>query len=720
MLRNLLKSLSRRRRAAVGARRPYCRSGQLRVEPLEPRRLLANASLVAFPFDDGVRDSNATDHEVTTDMICGKFQVLLGDPNGIDDTSVAATDFTLKKDDSALTLNTDYTWGYDADKDLVTFTAKDSVFDNEDYEIVMAQDSIKDGGGTNSIDDCDLDDKTFDITVNCTDSEEFFTIAVMPDTQYYTDDARNTGGREFLPWFTAQTQWIVDEARDENIVFATHLGDIVQNDEVDNARNVDEWNYADEAMIILDEVDPTGATDYANGSIPYGACMGNHDDAAGGPSNEPGYYYKTDYTDTAPDPDEFHYGYGQNRYTQFDAQVPWYGGTPSSGGAYADAEDLYHYQIISAGSYEFLHFTMAFGTGTNEIADGIAWVKDVIDNQYPDLPVIISTHSYFETDGTRTPEGTTVFNDLVSERPQIFMVLCGHRHSALNDVTYNDGNMPVYEILVDYQESHNDDFHGGDGYMRLMKFRPEQNLIEHTTYSPEEDASMTALDNEFDLFLDFERRLSAFDAPVATLTTPEDFGAPLYQNSALHDLGAMDLDPAANTVLTHSAQTEFVIQLADYDPGDGANRFDASNIDDDSANLAGVVTMTKNGESVGYTIDDYDETDNFYTIVPSGGPSEFGTGTYEITINGGANKVEDDDGNAMPTTTLTVVIDTGIEETTLVSNSSSDELVAKKSSWKYLDDGSNQGTAWRNPSFDDDGWDSGNGILGYGGLRQRG
>jgi len=35
-------------------------------------------------------------------------------------------------------------------------------------------------------------------------------------------------------------------------------------------------------------------------------------------------------------------------------------------------------------------------------------------------------------------------------------------------------------------------------------------------------------------------------------------------------------------------------------------------------------------------------------------------------------------------------------------------------SWKYLDDGSNQGTAWRTPGFNDSSWAEGNAELGYG------
>ncbi len=41
-------------------------------------------------------------------------------------------------------------------------------------------------------------------------------------------------------------------------------------------------------------------------------------------------------------------------------------------------------------------------------------------------------------------------------------------------------------------------------------------------------------------------------------------------------------------------------------------------------------------------------------------------------------------------------------------------LVPSGSTWKYLDDGSNQGTAWRVPGFNDSAWNSGSAQLGYG------
>src|SRR5688572_5754928 len=41
-------------------------------------------------------------------------------------------------------------------------------------------------------------------------------------------------------------------------------------------------------------------------------------------------------------------------------------------------------------------------------------------------------------------------------------------------------------------------------------------------------------------------------------------------------------------------------------------------------------------------------------------------------------------------------------------------LVSSKSTWKYLDNGSNQGTAWRASSFSDSTWKTGTAQFGYG------
>ena len=43
-------------------------------------------------------------------------------------------------------------------------------------------------------------------------------------------------------------------------------------------------------------------------------------------------------------------------------------------------------------------------------------------------------------------------------------------------------------------------------------------------------------------------------------------------------------------------------------------------------------------------------------------------------------------------------------------------FIPQTSTWKYLDDGSNQGTSWRDSGFNDASWASGSAVLGYGGI----
>ena len=48
------------------------------------------------------------------------------------------------------------------------------------------------------------------------------------------------------------------------------------------------------------------------------------------------------------------------------------------------------------------------------------------------------------------------------------------------------------------------------------------------------------------------------------------------------------------------------------------------------------------------------------------------------------------------------------------NNISTATLVPTGAAWRYLDNGSDQGTAWREPGFNDASWESGNAQLGYG------
>ena len=91
-------------------------------------------------------------------------------------------------------------------------------------------------------------------------SQDNFTIIVLPDTQLLFTD---------LPViYESQTQWIVDNKDALNIVYVSHLGDIVNywDDQY-------QWDNAETAMMLLEDPVTTGLPD----GIPYGVLPGNHD-----------------------------------------------------------------------------------------------------------------------------------------------------------------------------------------------------------------------------------------------------------------------------------------------------------------------------------------------------------------------------------------------------------------------------------------------------------
>jgi chitodextrinase len=57
---------------------------------------------------------------------------------------------------------------------------------------------------------------------------------------------------------------------------------------------------------------------------------------------------------------------------------------------------------------------------------------------------------------------------------------------------------------------------------------------------------------------------------------------------------------------------------------------------------------------------------------------------------------------------------TSVQATTLANVTTPVTLVAAGSSWRYLDNGVDQATAWRNPTFNDTTWKIGNAQFGYG------
>lgn len=274
-----------------------------------------------------------------------------------------------------------------------------------------------------------------------------FTVVVLPDTQYYS--------QLYPDIFVSQTQWIVDRKDELNIVFVSHLGDIVQN----NDRFEAEWQVADGAMSMLDDV------------VPYGVLPGNHDMKVGGTANFYEQYFPA---------------------SRFEQQS-WWGGSFNS--------NRYNYQLFSAGGddYVILHLQYC------PTQEAIAWANDVLA-EYSGRKAIVSTHAYLRANALRLKNcqkksdgdvnGAQMWNKLVKKNPNVFMVLAGHIPGIARRDDFE--NRVVYQLLSDYQNFPM----GGSGYLRIMTFEPQNDVIRVTTYSPYLDKYLTNNKNQFDLSFD--------------------------------------------------------------------------------------------------------------------------------------------------------------------------------------------------------------------------
>jgi hypothetical protein len=329
-----------------------------------------------------------------------------------------------------------------------------------------------------------------------------FSIAVLPDTQFYS--------QSFPATFDAQTQWILDNRVSQNIAFVAQLGDIVQSGESGSNQNLTQWQRADAAMDRLDGNLSTAP----DGILPYTAVLGNHD-----------YRVVSDKTSGTTRYQEF---FGPSRYRG----RSWYLEESGLVGAHA--------QIFSAGGYRFLSISLQF----EPLDADLAWAQSVI-NQNPGLPTILNTHSYLNpssrsrqstiqgnSSGVVNPgnTGEQVFQKLVYNNPQIFLVMNGHFSGEFNQTSVNKAGQNVFELVMDYQSRAN----GGDGWMRMMQFRPGDNRIDVTTFSPTRNQFEIDGDSQFSLPINFLERFGAPDATgesIATFQNGRVVGGTIYNGT---------------------------------------------------------------------------------------------------------------------------------------------------------------------------------------------
>jgi len=266
--------------------------------------------------------------------------------------------------------------------------------------------------------------------------DEVFTVVLLPDTQFYSEKYPET--------YVAQTMWIRERAKADNIKFVVCLGDIVQNAHVE-----EEWLRAHEAARILD------------GVVPYSSVPGNHD-------------LVTKDKVITRDSTLYNKYFGVERYKK----EPWYGG-------HMDATNDNNYCTFQAAGRDFLVLSLEFAPRD----ESLTWAAEICQ-KHPAHNVILATHSYLNLQGRTTGQakvadssansGQQMWDKLVRQQPNIFVVACGHVGGVNLLVNTNNAGGRVIEILTDYQNL----AEGGQGWLRTMKFVPTENKIYVDAYSP--------------------------------------------------------------------------------------------------------------------------------------------------------------------------------------------------------------------------------------------
>jgi predicted MPP superfamily phosphohydrolase len=293
-----------------------------------------------------------------------------------------------------------------------------------------------------------------------------FTLAVLPDTQYYS--------LKYPETYHSQTRWIAENAKTHRIAYVLHLGDIT------DKNTPPEWQVAAAAHARL------------AGLVPCALVPGNHDLPGGRKSGLSKHFPVAELK-----------------------RLPTFGGSYDREPKRADNS----YHLFTAGGRQWLILALEFGPRD----DVVRWANEVV-TRHPDRSVIMITHAYLRPDntrfdhrvkivvkGTETDKGLTKyahakdpagFNDgedlwqkLVSRHANFAFVLSGHTCVTARRTDLGLHGNPVHQILVDYQNQPN----GGNGYLRLLQFSPDGRKLHVCDYSPTLDRISDLPGSTFDL-----------------------------------------------------------------------------------------------------------------------------------------------------------------------------------------------------------------------------
>ena len=287
-----------------------------------------------------------------------------------------------------------------------------------------------------------------------------FGIVVISDTQAYHGEKTKSQPDSTEPVtnriFEAHTRWISENLKRQNIVFVSHVGDIVDKNEPR------QWEVARACMDVL------------HGKVPYGISVGNHDMTSKGNSSLfQQHFPKSRFQDSA-----------------------WYGGAyeGSSKGPKESGNNANSYQLFTAGGMDFVFLHLE----CNAPDDVLDWANGVLE-KHADRRAMITTHmgwgpeqkpktndefttgskgrmQWSKVHGKRGNTPQQMWDKCYRKHANLFAVFSGDqsRTQAIRAATPGDRGNVIHEMLQDYST----------GWLRLYRFLPADDCVDVFTFDP--------------------------------------------------------------------------------------------------------------------------------------------------------------------------------------------------------------------------------------------
>ena len=313
------------------------------------------------------------------------------------------------------------------------------------------------------------------------ENENSFSLIMIPDPQSYVKFAANQ------PLFELQIAWVAQNIDRLNIKAALFTGDMVeQNNKLISAPLPNDYNGDQTSRQQWEAISRSLAR--LDGKLTYIACQGNHDlgyiAAEHRYSMMPNYIYP-------------------ERNSVFAKTLVATG--PNYEGGHTMENSAFEFHDEAWGDMLIISFEFA---PRDEALD---WARQLIESKrFENHKVIILTHSFLDTKGNRivseryqlTPRNwaQAVWDKLIYPSKNICMVLCGHTGSApkidnVETIDYTptssirtdkaaDGRN-IVQMMFNSQQGDGDwNGNGGDGWLRILEFKPDGKTIGVRTFSP--------------------------------------------------------------------------------------------------------------------------------------------------------------------------------------------------------------------------------------------